>query len=187
MADKYTIAKRIGLAVGTIALLASFVIVYLCWSYPETTVIVLRHAEKVIDPNLNDDVVPLSDPDGIARAGTLAEILERSGVSVIYVTQKLRSQQTAAPLASSRGITPTRYTYGTDADINNLITDVLASKNRGRVIVIVGHNDSVPTIVERLGGGTVAVGNQFDNLFVLRVNSWTGTANLIKATYGAPR
>jgi phosphohistidine phosphatase SixA len=191
MADRYVLVKRIGLAVGALTLVGCAVIVYLCcFSNPPITVIVLRHAEKDTTSNpqndAEDDVVPLS-PDGTARAETLADVLGESGVSAIYVTQKLRTQRTAEPLATRRAITPLRYTYGDDDDINDLVERVLSGKNRGRVVVIVGHSDSVPTIVHKLSGRTVTVGNEFDNLFVLRVNSLTRTGQIIKATYGAPR
>jgi phosphohistidine phosphatase SixA len=180
MADKYVLAKRLGLSAGVFALCASLVVLYLCWFYPQTTVMVLRHAEKAT--NSNDDSVLLS-LDGVARAATFAEVAGRAGVTAIYVTQALRTQKTAEPLATSRGITPTQIDK---ANLDDLINDVLASKNRGRVIVIIGHSDTVPAIVQRLGGGTVTVGEQFDNLFVLTLNRW-GTTRLIQATYGAPR
>ena len=181
MADRYVVAQRLGLSLGVLALVAALVVIFICWYYPQTTVIVLRHAEKATESN--DDSVPLKDPEGLARAATLAQVAERAGVTVIYVTQALRTQQTAAPLATNRGITPIQFDSG---DVDGLINDVLASRNRGRVIVIVGHSNTVPIIVERLGGGTVTVGNQFDNLFVLTLNRWSG-AKLIQATYGAPR
>ena len=182
MADRYVLAKRLGLSVGVLALVASLIVIYICcWYYPQTTVIVLRHAEKAT--NSNDDSVPLRDPEGIARAATLAQVAERAGVTVIYVTQALRTQQTAAPLATNLGITPIQFD---SADVDGLINDVRASRNRGRVIVIVGHSNTVPVIVDRLGGGAVTVGDQFDNLFVLTLNRWSGT-KLIQATYGAPR
>jgi phosphohistidine phosphatase SixA len=99
------------------------------------------------------------------------------------VTEKLRTQQTAEPLATSRGITPTQKNK---ADLDDLLIDVQSAKNRGGVIVIVGHNDTVPDIVAGLGGGTVTVGEQFDNLFVLTLRRWS-TTRIIQATYGAPR
>lgn len=183
MANRYVLAKRLGLVAGALALLALVIIVFLCWFYPQTTVIVVRHAEKDTSVTQNDDLVPLAAPDGLARAETLAQVAERAGVSAIYVTQKLRTQQTAQPLATRLGITPRQYNYGSEGD---LVREVLSNRNRDRVIVIVGHSDTVPVIVERLGGGTVAVGDEFDNLFVLTLNRW-GRTKIIKATYGAPR
>lgn len=180
MADKYVLDKRWILAV--VVLVASLAVVYLWWYCPQTTVMVLRHAEKM-DTGQPDDLVPLSST-GDTRAQTFAQVAGRAGVTRIYVTEKLRTQQTAQPLATALGITSTPINK---ANLDDLITDVRASKNRGRVIVIIGHSDTVPQIVDRLGGGTVTVGEtEFDNLFVLTVPRW-GTTRLIQATYGAPR
>jgi len=171
-----------------VAVLVPLTLLYVCWYYtPPTTVIVLRHADKVTDSALPDNLVPLST-SGQARATTFAEVAGRAGVSVIYVTEKLRTQQTAEPLANNLGLTPTQIAA---ADVDALIDEIEASKNRGRVIVVVGHSDTVPVIVDRLGGGTVTVGeNQFDNLFVLTLHRpffrWD-TTRLIRATYGDPR
>jgi len=183
MANETTLAKRLVPLVGGLSLLLLVVVVFICWYYPShTTVVVLRHAEKDTSSTQPDDLVPLN-PDGVARAATLSQVMERSGVTAIYVTEKLRTQQTADPLATSRGITPTRINK---ANTDDLINDVLAARNRGGVIVIIGHNDTVPDIVDRLGGGAVTVGEQFDNLFVLTLRRW-GTTRIIQATYGAPR
>ncbi|MEK7747862.1 MAG: phosphoglycerate mutase family protein [Nitrospirota bacterium] len=147
------------------------------------TVIIVRHAEKVDPSPLNDDLVPLSS-DGFARAETLREVMANSGVSAIYVTQKLRTRQTAQPLATLRGIVPIQVNTGNES---NLIKKVRASTSK--VILIVAHSDTVSVIVAGLGGGVVTVGNEFDNLFVLTLTSPLNNskARLIKATYGAPR
>jgi phosphohistidine phosphatase SixA len=127
--------------------------------------------------------VPLTQA-GFDRATTLAQVLERAGVTTIYVTQKLRTQQTAEPLATSRNITPTQISA---TNTNDLVNEVLSSKNRGHVIVIINHSENLADIVNGLGGGPVTVSNnEFDNLFVLTLNRW-GNTKLIKATYGAPR
>lgn len=172
------------MAAGALVIATLVVVLYLWWTCPATTVIVLRHAEKDNASSANDDLVTLS-PDGQARAQTLAQDLERAGVDVIFVTQKLRTQQTAAP----PGVPPRHNPDAAldKADTDALINQVRSSDNRGRVIVIVGHADTVPLIVDRLGGGAVNVNeNEFDNLFVLTLHR-RGTNGLIKATCGAPR
>ena len=170
------------LAAIVIIIAAGLVVYYwFCWRCPRT-VIVLRHAEKVDPSPLADNEVPLT-PAGETRADTLAQVLGGSGVTKIFVTEKLRTQQTAEPLATARGITPTQINK---ADTAQLIAEVTSWSNRGRVMVIVGHSDTVPDIVAQLDGGTVTVGaNEFDNLFVLTLRQ--PTSRIIKATYGEPR
>lgn len=183
MAERYALARRLGMASGWLAALGLLVVVYLCWYYPQTTVIVLRHAEKDLTSPEVDERVPLTQP-GRDRALILAQVLERAGVTAIYVTHKLRTQQTAEHLALGSGITPTQIN---SADTDTLIDEVRSGRNRGGVIVVINHSENIPDIVSRLGGGAVTVGgNEFDNLFVLTVHRRSG-ARLVKATYGAPR
>ena len=157
---------------------------WFCWPCCQpTTVIVVRHAEKQNPSPLPDNQVPLTAA-GQARAATLAQVLAREGVTKIYVTEKLRTQQTAQPLATLRGITPQQIPA---ANTDQLVTELRSFGNRGRVIVVVGHSDTVPAIVNKLGGGTVTIAaSEFDNLFVLTLRK-PGATRIIKATYGEPR
>src|ERR1044071_5897231 len=58
---------------------------------PVTTVILVRHAEKKIEPNNND---PDISPAGEARAQEIARLFSDAGITGIYVTQYKRTQQT---------------------------------------------------------------------------------------------
>ena len=58
---------------------------------PVTTVILIRHAEKVIDPNNPD---PDLSPAGQARAQELVRMFGDAGINAIYATQYKRTQQT---------------------------------------------------------------------------------------------
>src|ERR1017187_9927028 len=68
------------------------------------TVILVRHAEKAAAPADN----PPLTTEGRQRAEGLATMLSASGVTSIYVTDYLRTQQTAEPLASLLHLTPQR-------------------------------------------------------------------------------
>lgn len=91
-----------------------------------------------------------TDPDltaeGEVTATRLAGWFKRDRPAVIYTSKPKRSQQTAAPLARRLGITPIVYD---PADTPALIAAV--SKER-RTVLIVGHSNTVPEIIERLGG-----------------------------------
>src|SRR5688572_30206280 len=65
-----------------------------------TTVILVRHAERPsgADPELS--------ADGRARAESLAVALARTEIHAIIHTQFRRTQQTAQPLATQKGLTP---------------------------------------------------------------------------------
>lgn len=165
------------------AAIAALLAWYFCELGRPTTVVVLRHAEKVDPSPLPDPQVPLS-PAGMARAQTLAQVLGRAGVTRIYVSDRLRTQQTAEPLATAQNVTPVQLPAN---DVAAFVTAVRASANRGRVVVVVGHSNTVPQIVTELGGGAVTVDeDQFDNLFVLTIRRF-GTTRIVQATYGEPR
>lgn len=165
------------------ASILALIALYFCHLNRPATIIVLRHAEKQDPSPLPDAQVPLSAA-GQARAATLAQVLEGADVSQIYVSDRLRTQQTADPLATARGITPIQMPA---ASVDALVDELRSWANRGRVIVVVGHSDTVPEIVAKLGGGPVIVAAaEFDNLFVLTTRPF-GTTRIIRATYGEPR
>src|SRR5215212_4100843 len=66
------------------------------FSRPVTTVILVRHAEKKIEP-ANPD--PDLAPEGVARAQEIARIFGNAGINAIYATHYKRTQQTVKPLA----------------------------------------------------------------------------------------
>ncbi|PYS80691.1 MAG: hypothetical protein DMF70_10390, partial [Acidobacteria bacterium] len=61
---------------------------YATFSRPVTTVILIRHAEKIIDPNNSH---PDLSPAGQARAHELARMFGDSGINAIYATQYKRT------------------------------------------------------------------------------------------------
>jgi broad specificity phosphatase PhoE len=90
------------------------------------------------------------DPDLLAEgrrsAALLAERLADKHIAAIYVTDYRRTRQTAAPLAARLGLTPIVYD---PADNPGLIARVRAHE---APVLIVGHSNTVPAIVEALGG-----------------------------------
>src|SRR5690349_18165779 len=71
------------------------------FSRPLTTVILVRHAEKKIEPN-NED--PDLTPEGVERAQEIARMFGDAGVNAIYATQYKRTQQTVKPLSDRIGV-----------------------------------------------------------------------------------
>src|SRR5438034_7582994 len=69
---------------------------------PVTTVILVRHAEKIIDPN-NPDVD--LNAAGQVRAQEIARMFGDAGINAIYATQYKRTQETVKPLSDKTGVT----------------------------------------------------------------------------------
>jgi 2,3-bisphosphoglycerate-dependent phosphoglycerate mutase len=146
---------------------------------PVTTVILIRHAEKVIDPNNPD--VDLS-PAGQARAQELVRIFGDSGINAIYATQYKRTQQTVKPLADKLGLPVNQVNSKNTADLLAQIS----AQHSGQVIFISGHNSTVPEIIAALGGPTYPTipETEYDNLYIVSVYR-TGKAKVVKLKYGA--
>ena len=146
---------------------------------PMTTVFVVRHAEK-LEPS---DPESLLSAEGEARAAALAAHLAEAGVSRIYATTKVRTQQTAGPLAKARAIEPVVLDpYALDELVSRIRTE-----DGGRTVLVVGHSNSVPDIVRRLSGtGIDGIPEHiFDRLFKI-VIAPDGTATLEQLRYGVP-
>ena len=145
----------------------------------DTLLVVVRHAEK--GPKAEDDrKTPLST-EGKKRAEALVHVLGMLNVDVIYTSDYLRTKQTVQPLADSRKIEPREQT-----NVDELLLEI-RSKQRGKVVVIAGHSNTVPEIVAKLGGGDIGPmdDKQYDNLYIVVLRP-TGEARLLKLRYGEP-
>ena len=145
---------------------------------PVTTIILIRHAEKIIDPNNPD--VDLS-PAGQARAQELARIFGDAGISAIYATQYKRTQETVKPLADRLSLPVNVVNSKNTADL--LIQ--IRSQHSGQTVFIAGHNNTVPEIIAALGGPKYPIipESEYDNVFVVTVYR-TGQAKVVKIKYG---
>src|SRR6266571_2537121 len=74
---------------------------YATFRRPVTTIILVRHAEKIIDPNNSD---PDLSPAGQARAQEIFRMSGDAGINAIYATQYKRTQETVKPLADKLGV-----------------------------------------------------------------------------------
>lgn|GEM_PF-279869 len=150
------------------------------FSRPVTTVILVRHAEKVLDPNNQD---PDLTPAGQERAGEIARMFAGAGINAIYATQFKRTQQTVKPLADQTGIPVTTLNANqTEELVNQIVTD-----HRGQTIFIAGHNNTVPAIVSALAGENYPLipESEYDNLYVVTIYR-VGKAKVMKLKYGQP-
>lgn len=159
------------------------VVVFAYWTTfrrPVTTVIVIRHAEKKIEPDNPD---PDLSPAGQARAQELVRMFGDAGINAIYATQYKRTQQTVKPLADKLGLPINQVNSKNTAE---LVARIRA-ENSGQTVFIAGHNNSAPEIVAALGGPTFPIipETEFDNLYIVTVYR-TGKAKVVKLKYGSP-
>lgn len=129
----------------------------------QQAVILVRHAEKIAD-DLNGKDVPLSKA-GEERAKLLAEMLKDAGITVIYATDTVRTRATAQPLARELGL---KIKNLEQRDPEGAIRR-LRKENPNDVVLIVGHADTLPGLLEALGyHQKVRIhSNEYSNLFVV--------------------
>jgi len=133
------------------AISAVIVIAFASWLWSRadsTTVIVIRHAEKLLDGTADPDL----SPAGSARAQLLARLFGDphgpGNLTAIYTSAARRAQMTVAPLAQRLRLEPIVVP---SADPKALARRVLR-EHAGERVLIVGHSDTVPEIVSALSG-----------------------------------
>lgn len=101
---------------------------------------VVRHLQKAsgADPGLT--------AEGQRCAARLADEMAESGIRAVYASTARRARETAAPLAARIGVAPAEYD---PRDTPALVTRVRAEPGS---VLVVGHSNTVPDIVEALGG-----------------------------------
>jgi phosphohistidine phosphatase SixA len=191
MADNRTWARSWAFYCLVLVLVVIVVIGWFCWFQPMTTVLLVRHAEKSATPPQD----PPLNTTGEARAQTLVHIAGDTGVTAVYATQFLRTQQTVKPLANHLGL-PIIQVNATE--VEGLVDQVLSDYG-GAIVLIAGHGNTVPQIVEELRADSLCPdmfelnpanechipGDQYDNLFIVTVPRF-GKAKVVRLKYGNP-
>jgi phosphohistidine phosphatase SixA len=144
-----------------------------------TKIFIVRHAEKETDKD------PLLTAAGNARAGDLMRALQNEGIQKIYVSQFRRTQNTGDSLRLQLKIDTVHYAADTICD--NLINAIMEHSDFGKTILIIGHSNTLPQIIRKLGVADYPYGdipdNEFDNLFEITYKK--EKAKLKKMKYGA--
>lgn len=148
------------------------------FSRPVTTVILVRHAEKNIEPDNPD---PNLSPAGQARAIELTRVFSNAGVQATYATQYKRTQQTVAPLASRLQLP----IVAVDAKQSQEVVRRILTDHRGQTVFIAGHNNTVPEIINLLSGEKLPLipESEFDNLYIVTIYRF-GKAKVVQLKYG---
>jgi broad specificity phosphatase PhoE len=150
---------------------------------PFTTIIVVRHAEKDsagVNPKLTDR--------GLDRAQALARVLVGIDINAVYVTQYLRTLQTAKQVADIHHLKPIVF----DVDLSSprrcakILAEAILQRNKGQTVLVSNHSNVIPFLLEALGSSNPGnIDNRvYDNLFIVVQHS-SGAAKLFKLKYGS--
>ena len=108
------------------------------------TYYLIRHAEKVrTDPKDQD---PSLDIKGMVRAKDWAVYFEPIKIDAIYTTKYMRTKQTISLIAQQKIVTPKYY------DPNTIYSDQFLKETNGKSILIVGHSNTIPQLVNKFIG-----------------------------------
>jgi len=153
-------------------------------SQATTTIIFVRHAEKVA---VQDDDPSLS----VAGKRRVAELTRQlvdadvvAGIDAIYATPFKRSQETVQPIADALSLPIRAY----DAEDTNQVLKKILRKHKGKIILVVGHSNTLPTLIANLGASKkvprIAEG-EYDNIYIVSI-PWFGKTKTIRLRYGEP-
>ncbi len=194
-------ARMVSGGLGLILLLAG-VTLLVSRLNQHTVFILVRHAERA-DDSANSNL----SERGLERAQSLVSLSEHFGIKAIYSTNFCRTVQTAQPLArhlsqtvhlqvipSSQGLSqcmPSIEVQHVDlpdrVDNDNTLIDLVLERFQGGAVLIAGHSNTVPRMVETLGKGEfepVAIEHdEYEDIFVISVPSLFGKTTLEHTTY----
>ncbi len=170
-----------------VILIYSAIALGLAWffeSQATTTVIFVRHAEKATLPT---DDPGLSEP-GKRRAAELARQLVDAdvvaGVDAVYSTSYRRTEETAQPVAEALNLPILAY----DASNTGMIIDEIVKKHKGKIILVVGHSNTVPAMIGNMGASKKVPAideGEYDNIYIVSI-PWFGKTKTIRMRYGMP-
>lgn len=153
-------------------------------SQATTTMIFVRHAEKALTPT--DD--PALSRAGETRAAELARQLVDAdvvaGIDAIYSTSYRRTVETAQPVADALALSVNLY----DPDDNEAVLATILKEHKGKIILVVGHSDTLPTLIADLGASKNVppiAESEYDNIYLVSI-PWFGKTKTIRLRYGAP-
>lgn len=131
-----------------------------------TVVIVARHAET----ETSGDPDPALSLAGRERAARLSRVLSQArpvrGLDAIFASEMRRTQQTALPVSEMLGLPVSVRPM----DAWKRLPRLILSEHRGEYVLVVGHTNTIPPLVQALSGESVTVaGDEYDALFVVFV------------------
>jgi phosphohistidine phosphatase SixA len=145
-------------------------------------IVLVRHAEKAAD----DPRDPSLSAIGQARVVALTELLAPLPLATVLVTSLRRTRLTAEAAALAHGLTPIVVPF---ADTLQEHASAMASQAlapaAGAVSLIVGHSNTLPLIIEALGGPAIEIGDErYVDLFLLLPQAGSQPPWFLRASYG---
>ncbi|NJN77157.1 MAG: histidine phosphatase family protein, partial [Saprospiraceae bacterium] len=142
-----------------------------------TTIILVRHAEKVKDNTAN----PALTTEGELRAIKLAYMLREESVAAVFSTDYERTLKTAEPTAQFHELKVQKYL----PQNQELFLENVLKQYRGKTVLIVGHSNTVPMMLNVLTGENYwkIKDYAYNDLFIVNVVQ-QGDGKVLHLKYG---
>lgn len=142
-----------------------------------TTIVLVRHAEKVADGTPN----PTLTKEGVIRSIQLAYMLRADSIAGVFSTNYERTIKTAEPTANFHELPVKKYSPKN----HEVFIDNLLMQYRGKKVLVVGHSNTVPKMLEILTGKSFEdiEHYMYNDLFVVTVVN-KGEGQLLHLKYG---
>ena len=131
-----------------------------------TTIYIVRHAEK--DTTTAGNADPELSAEGRVRAQALSQTLAKRLPVALFTTDTKRTRATLAPLAAALKLEPQTY----DPKRGRDLADRVLKEYAGKSVVIVGHSNTVLSLIDDFGGVPPLEeikDYEYDYLFTVRV------------------
>jgi len=169
------------------------------------TFLLVRHAEKEKDGTSN----PNLDEAGQERATALVQVVANAAISAVYSTDLCRTAQTVDPFLATVPL-PLRVQGVSGAETDPLascepalqaerkalasgvddvakLADYLKEKHPTDTVLVVGHSNTIPNLIEALIGADYRVElseDDYGDLFIVESPALFGEPSLIHARFG---
>jgi len=153
-------------------------------AYVPTTVVLVRHAEKLADGSKDPGV----SAQGAKRAEALAKYFAEKKLGAVIVSDTKRAQETGDLTAKDHGLklTVVPVSGGGDEHVKGVVA-AIREVPPGGTILVVGHSNTLAPVIEALGGPHVRAlcEKQFAPMYVLQLPEGA-PPKLSTKSYGEP-
>jgi 2,3-bisphosphoglycerate-dependent phosphoglycerate mutase len=150
------------------------------FSCSQQTFYIVRHAEKADDSN-----DPQLSQQGIDRAVDLEKYLASKKLDTVFTSTFKRTMLTGLTVSLPRAL-PQLAINQQDPQTLNAFIERMKKIASDKGILIVGHTNTIPTMVFGICGQTISpiAENDYDNIYIITIKN--GTKTLEQLTYGKP-
>lgn len=153
-------------------ILLTFLLLFSNYSFSQeindniSTYYFIRHAEKDRSDTINPN--PHLNEKGLARAEKWKNVFSNIEFDIIYSTDYFRTKETALPTATSKHLEITLY------NPREFKTETFLNETRGKTVLIVGHSNTTPLLVNAIIGKEkykMIKDNNNANLYIVSISN----------------